>query len=93
MWDNQQIVPKEWVQESFEPNKLGLIMNGMEWYYGYQWWVDAAGFYMALGYAGQFIYVVPEKDLVVVFTSDLRPEDQYTPLLLLAFYVIPSVGS
>jgi hypothetical protein len=29
----------------------------------------------------------------VVFTSDLMPEDQHIPLLLLAFYIMPSATS
>jgi hypothetical protein len=49
-----------------------------------------AGFYGAIGARGQYITVLPEWDMVVVFTSDLAPEDQYMPLLPLAFYVIPA---
>ncbi|TET09656.1 MAG: hypothetical protein E3J86_07495, partial [Candidatus Thorarchaeota archaeon] len=39
--------------------------------YGYQWWIDDDdGWYSARGYDGQFIYVIPEHDIVVVFSSD-----------------------
>ena len=40
--------------------------------YGYGWWIrDLAGFptYYAWGYGGQFIFVVPDLDLVIVTTS------------------------
>jgi predicted outer membrane repeat protein len=40
--------------------------------------------HMALGYAGQFIFVVPEKALVGAFTSDLSESDFYVPQTLLA---------
>jgi CubicO group peptidase (beta-lactamase class C family) len=35
--------------------------------YGFQWWLDASPTaYVAWGYGGQFIWVVPSRDLVVV---------------------------
>ena len=48
---------------------------------------------MAVGYAGQFIFVVPEKELVVIFTSDLGDRDFYVPQVLLVDYIIPAVVS
>ena len=65
--------------------------------YGYQWWIDDAalggGIYMALGYAGQFIFVVPDKDMVVVFVSDLSESDFYVPQMLLTDLIIPAARS
>ena len=89
LWDGQQVVPSEWVEASTRRHTPATLSDG----YGYQWWVDAAGFYMALGYAGQFIYVMPEKDLVVVFTSDLGESDFFVPESLLKQYVIPAAES
>ncbi len=43
--------------------------------YGFQWWLmpydgDHATHYLAgLGYGGQFLFVVPEKQIVAVFTG------------------------
>jgi len=37
--------------------------------YGYQWWIDKNGWYAAVGYGGQRIFVVPQFDMVAVFTS------------------------
>jgi CubicO group peptidase (beta-lactamase class C family) len=89
LWDGQQIVPAAWVKASTRRHTRATLSDG----YGYQWWVDAAGFYMALGYAGQFIYVVPEKNLVVVFTSDLADNDFFVPESLLKQYIIPAAQS
>jgi CubicO group peptidase (beta-lactamase class C family) len=36
-------------------------------YYKYQWWLPSrSGDFMAQGHLGQFIYVNPAKDLVIV---------------------------
>jgi len=48
---------------------------------------------MALGYAGQFIFVVPEQALVVAFTSDLEEHDFYVPQRLLNDFIIPAAKS
>jgi CubicO group peptidase (beta-lactamase class C family) len=89
LWDGEQIVPTAWVEASTTNHS-----PTPEIYYGYQWWVMPwAGYYSAIGARGQYIIVLPELDMVVVFTSDLMPEDQLIPLLLLAFYVIPSAKS
>jgi hypothetical protein len=42
-------------------------------HYGYQWWVHSSdGFYAAHGAQGQNIIVIPEYDIVVVFTARLQ---------------------
>jgi CubicO group peptidase (beta-lactamase class C family) len=86
-WAGEQIVPAEWVRSSTTHHVNATLSDG----YGYQWWVDSEGFYMALGYAGQFIYVVPDKDLVVIFTSDLPENQFFVPEELLMEYIVPSV--
>jgi len=88
-WDGKQIVPTAWVENSTRKHISATLEDG----YGYQWWVDDSGLYLALGYAGQFIFVVPEKELVVVFTSDLSESDFYLPQNLLNNYIIPAAVS
>ena len=86
-WDGEQVVPAAWVKASTQAHiAAGTLSDG----YGYQWWVDDGGYYMAIGYQGQFIYVVPEKDMVVVFTSELDESDFFIPETLLNEYIIPA---
>jgi CubicO group peptidase (beta-lactamase class C family) len=85
-WDGTQIVPEEWVEEATTKHVDATILDG----YGYQWWVSRNGYYSAVGYKGQFIHVVPDLDLVAVFTS--RNEVDFDRILsLLETYVIPAV--
>ena len=88
-WDGKQVIPASWVKASTRKHVSATLEDG----YGYQWWVDASGIYMALGYAGQFIFVVPEKDMVVVFVSDLEEQDFYVPQRLLNDFIIPAAES
>jgi CubicO group peptidase (beta-lactamase class C family) len=91
-WDSQQVVPADWVATSTREH----IRAGGQWLsdgYGYQWWIDRAGYFMALGYAGQYIVVVPDQDLVVVFTSGLPVQDFFAPETLLNTFILPAVQS
>lgn len=66
-WDGQEIVSADWVNKSSQGPPTGYPQTS----YGYQWWInDDDGWFSARGYNGQFIYVIPEHEIVVVFTSD-----------------------
>jgi CubicO group peptidase (beta-lactamase class C family) len=87
-WDGRQIVPAGWIEASTTKHIDGTLQEG----YGYQWWV-AKNAYMALGYAGQYIIVAPDKNLVVVFTSDLQERDFFLPQELFDEYILPACGT
>ncbi|MFL5752678.1 MAG: serine hydrolase domain-containing protein [Bacteroidia bacterium] len=63
-WNGQQIIPESWVNESTRIDETA----GSKWYYQYQWWICSRteGDYMAQGILGQFIYVYPKKNIVIV---------------------------
>ena len=53
-------------QRTWVGNKLiKPFTNG----YGYQWWLDEAGNYSALGTSGQFITVVPKENMVIGYSA------------------------
>lgn len=62
-WNGKQIVSKEWVQKSTKIDTL----NGSAWHYQYQWWLPTKdGDFLAKGILGQYIYVNPNKNLIMV---------------------------
>ena len=61
--------------------------------YGYQWWIDKMGMYTALGHGGQFITVVPQKNMVIVFASKLRGRETFIPVKMYKEYILPAVVS
>lgn len=62
-WNGKQIVSQKWVEES---TKLD-ISEGSANFYQYQWWLPIPNEdFMAEGILGQFVYVNPSKDLIIV---------------------------
>ncbi|MFC1884147.1 serine hydrolase domain-containing protein [Thermodesulfobacteriota bacterium] len=89
-WGGQQIVPREWVEESTTGHikKYGKPPEIKSPYYGYQWYIDPPYFH-SLGYQGQYIFVIPEHEMVVVFTSRLSHHQYFfVPRLLERFIVL-----
>ena len=86
-WDGRQIVSEAWVKASTRRHVDATLFG----HYGYQWWSDGTGYYMGVGYGGQFIFVVPDKNLVAVFTGDLKGMAFYTPSNLLIKFVLPAL--
>jgi CubicO group peptidase (beta-lactamase class C family) len=79
-WGDAQVVPEDWVRESFKM-RVDLTQPGQPPSgYGYLWWIwapDPRGksgeyIYAARGRGGQYIIVVPEHDMVVVFLGDAK---------------------
>ena len=67
--NGREIIPKDWIEDSWVPRGRSGI-SGQQ--YGYGWWIRELGgydAYYAWGFGGQYIFVVPELDLVVVTTS------------------------
>lgn len=62
-WNGQQIVSKSWVEESTTVETT----NGGVPFYKYQWWIPTKNLdFMAEGILGQFVYVNPSKNLIIV---------------------------
>lgn len=64
-WNGQQIVPESWVATTINP----LVSKRSSVYYSYQWRIDNAGNYWALGLLGQYIFVNPSHNVIIVRTG------------------------
>ena len=67
-WGDEQVLPEAWVDESWEPSEASEEIDEP---YGFQWWLGDpegvdADVTAAVGHDGQWIYVIPELDMVVV---------------------------
>ena len=73
-WGSEQVVPESWVAASVAGSRAAPTT------YGLQWWLDdvsgvPADMFSAQGHDGQFIYVIPSLDLVVVRNGTYAKED------------------
>ena len=66
-WEGTQLVPESWVTDA---TTMHVTLGGGTGY-GYQWWLrEQLGSFEARGYAGQYIIVIPEEEMVIVFTAN-----------------------
>jgi CubicO group peptidase (beta-lactamase class C family) len=71
--NGEQHVSKKWVRAATKPDReaiaYGNLYEGYPLGYGYQWWLFPGGQFEAQGIYGQFIYVAPKDDVVIVKLS------------------------
>lgn len=92
-WNGKQLIPEKWIEESTKKQVKAdwtPIFPG----YGYMWWINRFGGYSAQGQGGDFIFVVPKLDLVVVFTGGIyNLNEMFYPGELMEKYIVPAVKS
>lgn len=73
IWGDEQLLSAKWIEQSTNgqvPKSAWPDENAEVgwWNYGYQWWLASRerGDYFALEKDGQFLYVNPERDLIIV---------------------------
>jgi CubicO group peptidase (beta-lactamase class C family) len=95
-WQGQQLVSEQWVERSTAP----LLPAGGADSYGYQWWtaeVMTAGgttvrVHSARGNGGQYIFIAPDLNAVVVFTGgNYAPLNQSAPYRFMEGVVLPAM--
>ncbi|UZR98431.1 serine hydrolase domain-containing protein [Chondrinema litorale] len=97
-WKDQQIISEKWVEESFQKHmQLQDVKDKNE--YGYLWWHDtyiinekAIKSIEARGAGGQFIFVLPELEAVVVITAgNFRNGKGNQSRDILKEYILPAI--
>lgn len=69
VYDGRRIISEEWIRRSWIPRTQSRFNSHR---YGYGWWIkEARGHpvYFAWGYGGQYLFLVPDLELIVVTTS------------------------
>lgn len=104
-WNGRQVIPEDWVSQMTtykvesgpagtrleDMPRLGITKDNNEWAKGYcyQMWICSDGGYRADGANGQYIMVFPEKDAVLVLTTD---SNQYQPYMDIIWkHLIPAL--
>lgn len=95
VWNGERILPEEWIETSWIPRTQSRYNSHR---YGYGWWIkESAGHpvYFAWGYGGQYLFLVPDLELMVVTTSVADSEPRSGGHLrdihdLLDQYIVPA---
>ncbi|HUF47740.1 MAG TPA: serine hydrolase [Vicinamibacterales bacterium] len=69
MWNGRRVLPEGWVRRATTRHVTGLAGG---WDYGYQWWItsrNGVDVWAGRGFGGQFLFIVPARDLVGVVHS------------------------
>jgi CubicO group peptidase (beta-lactamase class C family) len=88
-WKGQQLIDSSFVMESVVPAPL-LDEGKPNTEYGYQWWiseVDGEKVFYCRGILGQYIVVIPSKEIIMVRLGHLRNKAEDGTLLDLPIYV------
>lgn len=75
-FDGRQILPEDWVAESLASHTVNPRYGQR---YGYFWWVrEIAGRRVphAWGYGGQYVFLVPSLNMLIVTTSVSNPDER-----------------
>lgn len=106
-WNGQQIISPEWIELSTQPQvyigSFGNLENG---YYAMHWWIERfyvggewIDTYFAAGNGGQYIFVIPELNMVAILTgqnySSREDFSQYAadPFTIMREYILPAIES
>lgn len=104
-WNNQQILPEWWVEQATKRHvdRTQSIAGVSRIGYGFMWWLlpfdkndqnwQTPDIYMAYGHWGQFIFVIPKYDMVIVWTNDNSASytEEIKPISLLYEYILPAI--
>ena len=90
IWKDNQIISEEWIRASHQYH----VSN----FYGYLWWLNSynvgtrrISMYYAGGWGGQFIFIIEQLKMVVVFTGGNFNTDGDTPVFSrMLNYILPS---
>jgi len=93
-WDGRQVIPADYVRASTSWDEAVKLLNGGG--YGFLWWLDSDrrhDAFFAAGYGGQYVYVAPELDLLVVMTGNpqLQESELQPSRYIITDYILPAV--
>ncbi len=74
-WRGEEIVSPEWITAMTSPQ---VKNTGSDYTFGYFWWINPSrGLHFMWGHGGQFAFIFPKKNLLVVMTSIPNTQGDY----------------
>ena len=102
LWNNKRIISEEWINKMltesirfpYQRPPMPEMIRG----YGYQWWLgqcdEELKLYCAAGWGGNFIMVLPDINITIVFTAgDYENNNFQTQFDIVINYILPAIGN
>lgn len=92
--DGKTLVSEAWIDLSTSKQSTGSSAFGQ---YGYHWWLrkfpldPPVETFFAMGYAGQYIMVIPSLDAVIVMACEYGGDESNKPLQLIQRHLLPAL--
>jgi CubicO group peptidase (beta-lactamase class C family) len=75
VWKGRRIVSREWIREMLT-ERASVPLYASQ--FGYLWWLDSARNVVNIdGHGGQYVFVVPKKNLLVVMTAEVNTQGNH----------------
>lgn len=79
IWNGQRIVSSAWIDEMVSTKVSADKVNYYGKTFGYYWWIDESrGIVFMYGKGGQFVFIKPSKNLVMVTTADPNDDNIFS---------------
>jgi len=74
VWDSTQVVSELWIDDMLSKKSSVPSVDNID--FGYYWWLnESKGYQFMWGHGGQFVFLIPEKNAMVVISSLEQVED------------------
>jgi CubicO group peptidase (beta-lactamase class C family) len=82
IWNDSRVLSEDWITVSTKP-KISPDQTATDMHYGYYWWIDDENnAFFGMGEGGQYLYIVPDKELVIVHTASSSVGEGYEGVTL-----------
>ena len=77
-WNNEQVVNAEWIADMTTTKVSAESVDYYGMTFGYYWWIDKDRDIIFMnGHGGQFVFIKPSKNLVVVTTAEPNTQGKH----------------
>ena len=98
-WNGRQVLSRSWIEKSWK-NHTTLANSEKHEDYGYFWWQRTYTLngrqivsHEARGAGGQYVFVIPEFELVIAITSgNYRNGKFWQPEKIVEDYILPAIA-
>jgi len=74
-WKGQQVINANWISDMLTAH---VEIEDLDYFFGYFWWIDTSrNIKFMWGHGGQFAFIVPDKNLLVVMSSIPNTQGDY----------------